>query len=115
MPRTATYKVTLTLEERAQLESISSKGRVPARKVLYARALLLLDEGDYAEAGWKVDDVATAVGLSDRTLEHLKKRLVEEGLDAALERKPRVTPPREIIFGGWFEAEVTRLACCCRA
>lgn len=111
MPRGATYRVTLTQEERAELESVSSRGRVSARKVLSARALLLLDEGDFAEARWKVDDVATAVGLSDRTIEHLKRRLVEEGLEAALERKPRETPPRGIIFGGEFEAALTRLAC----
>ena len=80
MPRRATYRVTLTLEERAMLKDMTSKGKIAAKKVLYARALLLLDEGEYGMERWKVDAVATAVGLSDRTLEHLKRRFVEDGL-----------------------------------
>ena len=51
------------------------------------------------------------MGMSSRTLEHLKKRMVEEGLDAALERKERETPPRAVIFDGAFEAQLVRLAC----
>ena len=111
MGRHATYKVTLTQEERAQLKGISAKGKSTARRVLFARALLLLDEGEYAEERWKVDAVATAVGMSDRTLEHLKKRFVEEGLDGALERKEREKPSRKLKFDGDFEARLTKLAC----
>ena len=111
MPRRATYRVTLTLEERAMLKDMTSKGKIAAKKVLYARALLLLDEGEYGMERWKVDAVATAVGLSDRTLEHLKRRFVEDGLDSALERKVRESPPREIRFGGEFEAQLVKLAC----
>ena len=44
-------------------------------------------------------------------MEHLKKRFVEEGLSAAIERKKRETPPREIQFGGEFEAQLLALAC----
>ena len=46
-----------------------------------------------------------------RTIEHLKKRFVEEGIKAALERKPRGKPPREVIFDGAFEARLIALAC----
>jgi len=41
----------------------------------------------------------------------LKKRFVEEGFSAALERKKREKPPREIQFGGEFEAQLLALAC----
>jgi hypothetical protein len=41
----------------------------------------------------------------------LKKRFVEEGLEAALERKPREKPPREVTFDGAFEARLIALAC----
>jgi hypothetical protein len=41
------YRVTLTKEERKNLEAISTKGKRAARTVLYARALLLLDAGEY--------------------------------------------------------------------
>lgn len=111
MGRHATYKVTLSQEERNQLERIAGKGRNTARKVLFARALLLLDEGEFSPGPWAVGTTASALGFTSRTLEHLKQRFVENGLDAALERKVRESPPRAVKFDGRFEAEVTRIAC----
>ena len=104
------YRVTLTEEERKELESISTKGKRAARTVLYARALILLDSGGYGPR-WVVAQVAEALGTTPRSLEHLKKRFVEEGLPAAIERKKRVIPPREIQFGGEFEAKLLDMAC----
>ena len=104
------YRVTLTNEERKELEAISTKGKRAARTVLYARALLLLDAGEHGP-NWIVVKVAEALGITSRSLEHLKKRFVEEGILVALERKKRVTPPREIQFGGEFEAHLLALAC----
>ena len=104
------YKVTLTEEERKELTAISTKGKRAARTILYARALLLLDAGDNGPK-WTVAKVAEAIGTTPRSLEHLKKRFVEEGLTAAIERKKRVKPPREIQFGGEFEAQLLALAC----
>lgn len=104
------YRVTLTQEERRELDAISSKGKRSARTVLYARALLLLDAGEDGPR-WIVVKVAEALGVTPRSLEHLKKRFVEEGLAVALERKIRVKPPREIQFGGEFEAHLLALAC----
>ena len=104
------YKVTLTKEERQELEAISTKGKKAARTVLYARALLLLDASEHGPK-WFVETVAEAVGTTARSLEHLKKRFVEEGLSVAIERKERLTPPREIQFGGEFEAHLIALAC----
>ena len=104
------YKVTLTKEEREDLEAISTKGKRAARTVLYARALLLLDAGEHGPK-WVVAQVAQAVGTTPRSLEHIKKRFVEEGVSAAIERKQRVIPPREIQFGGEFEAKLLALAC----
>jgi hypothetical protein len=104
------YKVTLTKEERDELEAISTKGTRAARTVISARALLLLDAGEYGPK-WVVAKVAEALGKTTRSLEHLKKRFVEEGLTAAIERKKRETPPRAIQFGGEFEARLLALAC----
>ncbi|MEA3241613.1 MAG: helix-turn-helix domain-containing protein [Pseudomonadota bacterium] len=104
------YRVTLTKEERKNLEAISSKEKRAARTVLYARALLLLNAGEYGSK-WAVTQVAEALGTTSRSLEHLKKRFVEEGLPAAIERKKREKPPREIQFGGEFEAKLLALAC----
>lgn len=104
------YKVTLAKEEREDLEVISKKGKRAARTILYARALLLLDAGDYGPK-WLVQTVAEAIGVTTRSIEHLKRRFVEEGISAAIERKKRVKPPREILFGGEFEARLLALAC----
>jgi hypothetical protein len=51
------------------------------------------------------------MGVTPRTIEHLKKRFVEEGLDAALERRKTEKAPRELIFDGAFEARLIALAC----
>lgn len=104
------YRVTLTKEERKDLEAISTKGKRAARAVLYARALLLLDAGEYGPK-WFVANVAEALGTTARSLEKLKKRFVEEGLPDSIERKQRTAPPREIQFGGDFEAKLIALAC----
>jgi transposase len=58
-----------------------------------------------------VKSVADAVGVSCRTIEHLKQRFVEEGMESALSRKPASKPPREIRFDGAFEARLLSLAC----
>ena len=104
------YRVTLTQQERRDLEALTRRGKTGAKKFVHARALLLCDAGPDGPA-WAVADVAEALGVTSRTLEHLKKRFVEEGLDAALERKPREKPPREVIFDGAFEARLIALAC----
>ena len=80
------YRVTLTKEERNFLEEISTKGKRAARTVLYARALLLLDAGEDGPR-WIVAKVAEALGTTTRSLEHLKKRFVENGLPDAIHRQ----------------------------
>jgi len=100
----------LTKEERQDLETLTHRGKTHARKFIHARALLLCDAGPDGPA-WNVSEVAAALGVTSRAIEHLKKRFVEEGLEAALERKPRETPPREVTFDGAFEARLIALAC----
>lgn len=104
------YRVTLTEKERTELETLTRRGKTHARRVIHARALLLCDAGPNGPA-WKVSDVAEALGITSRTVEHLKKRFVEDGLDVALERKTREKPPREVVFDGAFEARLLALAC----
>jgi transposase len=106
---TPRYKVTLTLEERQQLETLTHCGKTAAAKFVHARALLLCDAGPHGDP-WKVADVAAALGVTSRTIEHLKARFVEEGLEAALTRKP-AAKPRQLTFDGAFDARLTALAC----
>lgn len=107
---TPRYRVTLTEQERKDLEALTRNGKTGAKKFIYARALLLCDAGPDGPA-WAVADVAEALGVTSRTIEHLKQRFVEEGIEAALGRKPREKPPREVVFDGAFEARLIALAC----
>jgi transposase len=104
------YRVTLTKEERRELELLARPGKTESRKFIHARALLLCDAGEEGPA-WNVSEVAQGLGISSRTIEHWKKRFVEEGLEAALERKRREKAPREVRFDGAFEARLIALAC----
>jgi hypothetical protein len=103
------YKITLTQEERARLEELTRSGKTAASKFIHARALLLCDAGEFGNP-WKVADVAEALGITARTIEHLKERFVEEGIEAALVRKPAVKAPK-LTFDGAFDARLTALAC----
>ena len=103
------YKITLTETERGQLDAMTRGKDATAARFVHARALLLCDAGPHGDP-WKVADVAEALGVTQRTLEHLKQRFVEEGLDAALQRRPSTKPPK-IIFDGAFDARVCALAC----
>lgn len=104
------YRVTLTEDERIFLDDLTKHGKHSARKTMNARALLLCDTGSHGSA-WGLDQVIAALGISERALIYLKKRFVEEGLLAALERKVREKPPREVVFDGAFEARLLALAC----
>ena len=109
------YRITLTGPEREMLQAITRSGKTNAPKFIHARALLLCDAGPHGEGEpWKVADVARALGVSARTVEHLKEGFVEQGLEAALGRKPRVGPPR-ITFDGAFDARLTALSTCATA
>lgn len=104
------YRVILTEQERKDLEVLTRNGKTGAKKFIHARALLLCDAGPDGPA-WTVADTAEALGVTSRTIEHLKKRFVEDGLEAALVRKAREKPPRDVIFDGAFEARLIALAC----
>ena len=105
------YRITLTETERQTLTTLTRSSKTNAPKFVHARALLLCDMGDYAtEPPWKVAAAASALGISARTIEHVKERFVEEGMEVALGRKPR-SGQRDITFDGAFDARLTALAC----
>lgn len=103
------YKITLTQAEREELTAMTRHGKSTAKKFVHARALLLCDAGEFGDP-WKVADVADALGMTSRTIEHIKQRFVEEGIESALERKRHKTP-RDVVFDGVFDARLTKLAC----
>lgn len=104
------YRVTLTSGERSELQRITKDGKTGCKTFLNARGLLLCD-ASMGGPNWLVYDVAEALGVTSRTIEHLKKRFVEEGLQVAIGRKQREKPPVEIKYDGAFEARLLQLAC----
>lgn len=105
------YRITLNQSERDTLKALTRRSTANGRIFARARALLLCDAGEFAEhPPWQVSAVAQALGITSRTIEHLKQRFVEEGLEAALGRKP-ATRHRPVVFDGGFDAQVTALAC----
>lgn len=78
------YKVTLTQEERQDLEAISSKGSQAAQTVLNALMLLACDEGKFQKQRSMNETIAQVLNLSMKTIDRVKKRFVEDGLDAVL-------------------------------
>ena len=104
------YVVRLSAEEREQLEALIGKGRSAARRLTKARILLQADVSDAGE-GRSDSEIAHALGASITLVQRTRRQLVEEGLEAALNRKVRVTPPVAPIFDGERAAKLTALAC----
>jgi hypothetical protein len=106
------YIVKLDKEERKQLAELVTKEKVAAKKRTHAQVLLLADCGRHGPA-WKDEGIAEACRVTVRTVENIRKRLVLEGLDAALNRKPQASLSRQKILDGEKEAKV--IAICCGA
>jgi transposase len=104
------YKVTLDAEERQLLHDLIAAGKAAARKLAHARILLKADAADGGPS-WPDRRIADALDVSTDTVERVRQRFVELGLDAALDRKPRERPPREIKLDGRAEARLIALAC----
>ena len=104
------YKVTLTAEERLQLQDLIAAGTAAARKIAHARVLL---KADAAEGGpaWPDHRIAEALEVGHATIERVRQRFVEQGLEAALVRKPQARPSRLPTLDGRAEARLIALAC----
>jgi homeodomain-containing protein len=107
---TKTYVVRLSNEERQQLETLSRKGKSPARRLLKARILLKADVSEAGE-GWSDSRIIAALDTSPSMVYRVRKQLVEEGLEAVLSRKQREMPAIAPIFDGEKEAKLIALAC----
>jgi hypothetical protein len=105
----AKYRVTLTAEERSELERLVSVGTAAARKLTHARILLLADASP--GEGRSDEDIVTALGVGLRTVERVRKRLVTEGFHAALDHKPQPPRPDKIKIQGNLEQKLIQLAC----
>jgi hypothetical protein len=103
------YRVTLTEEERAQLEHTVSVGKAAARKLTHARILLLADTSQ--GKAHSDEDIVTALGTSLRTVARVRQRLVTEGFQEALHPRPQPPRPDKIKIKGKVEQQRIQLAC----
>jgi len=104
------YVVELTSEERNELNVLVSKGKVAARKITHARVLLQADESPTGPA-WTDNQIAEAFGIHTNTIHGIRRRFVDQGLQAALDRKKQERPSRQRIVDGEIEAHLIALRC----
>ena len=104
------YLVRLDEAERTQLQALIRKGQAAADKLMHARVLLKADQGK-SERRVRDGVVANAVEVSPATVARIRQRFVEEGLEAALRRKPQERPSRQRRLDGKAEATLVATAC----
>lgn len=97
------YRVTLSPEERVQLEALVSGGKGKVRRLKRAQILLA------ADAGASIETIALAVAVGTSTVYRTKQRFVEDGLEDALSEEPR--PGAERKLSGAEEALLVATAC----
>jgi len=104
------YKITLTNEERTELQEIVRKGKHRSQKILNALILLNCDDGPYQTDRAKNEDIARILNISMRKIDRTKKAFVENGLQIALDG---TKGQREYAkkADGDFEAHLVALSC----
>jgi len=102
------YKVTLTEEERKKLKEITDKGKRRKINRLHSQILLNIDQSK--EGKMSDREIAKALGTSEDTIERTRKRFVEEGLEAAIDRKKQINRKARKL-DGVKEANLIKIAC----
>lgn len=103
------YRVELTSEEREELKALVSRGRSAAYKQTHARILLMSDEAQ-DDLPMTDEAIAQALKVGHATVERVRRRCVEEGIDAALNRKKQLRR-RAKKLDGEAEAHLIAIAC----
>ena len=102
-------RVTLEAEERERLRRLISAGKGAARRLTHARILLQADEAEGGPA-WADRAIAEALSVSVPTVERVRQRFVEGGLEAALNPRPSRRLYRRKLDGAG-EAHLVALTC----
>ncbi len=108
--RNKKYIVRLDQEERESLRKLVRTGKAAARKISRARMLLKADAGT-GGPGWTDQRIAETLEVGIRTVENLRCRCVEEGLEAAVADRPRPDRPWQRKLDGVGEARLVALCC----
>ena len=105
------YTVTLEEQEREELSRITRKGSHQSQKVINALILLNCDEGACNERRVRGEDIAEILRISARKVDRVRKRFVEEGIEAALGGRQGRRPTYVRKADGDFEARLVALSC----
>ena len=103
------YIVSLTVEERQELEKLTNTGKAAAYKLNHARILLKADINQES-GGWTDLAISEALDISQATIERVRQRFVEQGVEAALNRQ-RSRRYKRRRLDGEQEAHLIALAC----
>ena len=106
MPRCKKYVVRLSDEERQVCQEVIKKLKGSSQKVRRAHGLL---KADAEGPNWTDARIAEAFHCRVQTIENLRRRLVSEGFAAALNGKPRESPPTPALLDGKGEAKLIAL------
>ena len=104
------YRIELTPQEREELTALVSRGRSAAYKQTHARILLMSDEAHDDALPMTDEAIAQALKVGHATVERVRRRCVEEGIEAALNRK-RQLRRRPKKLDGEAEAHPIAIAC----
>jgi transposase len=104
------YIVRLEAEERSRLWHLVRSGKASALHIRHGNVLLAVDESETGP-GLTDQEVARTLGISVRSIEYLRQRYVEEGLESALERRKQIRPSVQGMFDGEKEAKLIAVAC----
>jgi transposase len=97
------YIVRLSEEERDSLRQVIKKLKGSSQKVRRAQILL---KADLEGANWTDKQIAAAFECRTKTVENIRRRLVEEGLETTLSGVQRMSPPRPKLLDGEQEAHI---------
>jgi transposase len=103
------YTIKLTKPEVTELMNIINKGSHTSQAFRTAYILLNCDEGEHSEKATN-EQVSKVLKIGMRTIDRVKKRFIEQGMEAALERKP-TTRVYENKVDGNVEAKLIALCC----
>ena len=92
------YWVKLSAEERQELKTLVSCGRAAAYQQTHGRVLLLSDEA-HADGAMKDEAIARVLQIGRATVERVRRRCVEEGIEAALGRKEQLNRRQKRLDG----------------
>ena len=103
------YTIKLSQEEVKELMAIINKGSHTSHTFRTAYILLNCDEGDYSDKATN-EQISKLLKVGMRTIDRVKKKFIEEGFEAVLERRAS-SRVYDVKIDGDVEAKLVKLCC----